>query len=81
MAGSDTTARGRLRHAWRVGFVARFRPPHLGHAAILAALAREAETLVVGIGSANRRDLDNPFTGEETLVLLRPLLPAERSEV
>lgn len=65
----------------RVGFVARFRPPHLGHAAILVALAREAETLVVGIGSSNRRDLDNPFTGEETADLLRPLLPEGRFEL
>lgn len=65
----------------RAGFVARFRPPHLGHAAILAALARQAEALVVGIGSSNRRDLDNPFTGEETADLLRPLLPEGRVEL
>lgn len=65
----------------RAGFVARFRPPHLGHAAILAALARAAETVVVGVGSANRYDLDNPFTGEETAELLAPLLPGGRTEV
>lgn len=65
----------------RAGFVARFRPPHLGHAAILAALARAAETVVVGVGSANRHDLDNPFTGEETAELLAPLLPEGRAEV
>jgi len=65
----------------RAGFVARFRPPHLGHAAILAALARAAETVVVGVGSANRYDLDNPFTGEETSDLLAPLLPEGRAEV
>ncbi|MCL4808264.1 MAG: hypothetical protein KJ062_10810 [Thermoanaerobaculia bacterium] len=65
----------------RAGFVARFRPPHLGHAAILAALAREAETVVVGVGSANRYDVDNPFTGEETAGVLAPLLPAGRFEL
>jgi nicotinamide mononucleotide adenylyltransferase len=65
----------------RAGFVARFRPPHLGHAAVLAALARAAETVVVGVGSANRYDLDNPFTGEETADLLRPLLPEGRVEL
>ncbi len=81
MAETDATARGRHRRAGRIGFVARFRPPHLAHAAILAALAREAETLVVGIGSSNRRDLDNPFTGEETADLLRPLLPEGRFEL
>jgi len=65
----------------RAGFVARFRPPHLGHGATLSALARQAATVVVGVGSANRYDLDNPFTGEETAGLLAPLLPAGRSEV
>lgn len=65
----------------RAGFVARFRPPHLGHAAILAALARAAGTVVIGIGSANRRDADNPFTAEETAELLAPLLPEGRSEI
>jgi nicotinamide mononucleotide adenylyltransferase len=65
----------------RAGFVARFRPPHLGHAAILSALAREAAVVVVGVGSANRYDLDNPFTGEETAGLLAQLLPAGRAEV
>lgn len=65
----------------RAGFVARFRPPHLGHAAILAALARASETVVVGVGSANRYDLDNPFTGEETAELLSPLLPEGRTEL
>jgi nicotinamide mononucleotide adenylyltransferase len=69
---------GRVR---RAGFVARFRPPHLGHAAILAALAREAGTVVVGVGSANRYDVDNPFTGDETAGLLAPLLPEGRAEV
>lgn len=65
----------------RVGVVARFRPPHLGHASILAALARSAATVVVGIGSANRYDVDNPFTGEETSELLRPLLTEGRFEL
>ncbi|HYN40152.1 MAG TPA: hypothetical protein VE129_00120 [Thermoanaerobaculia bacterium] len=65
----------------RAGFVARFRPPHLGHAAILTALSREAGTVVVGVGSANRYDVDNPFTGEETAGLLRPLLPEGRMEL
>ena len=65
----------------RVGFVARFRPPHLGHSAILSALSRDAATVVVGIGSANRYDLDNPFTGEETSELLRPLLTEGRFEI
>jgi nicotinamide mononucleotide adenylyltransferase len=65
----------------RAGFVARFRPPHLGHAAILSALARKAASVVVGVGSANRYDVDNPFTGEETAELLRPLLPEGRFEL
>lgn len=77
----DAPVLARHRRTGRIGFVARFRPPHLGHAAILAALAREAESLVVGIGSSNRRDVDNPFTGEETAELLRLLLPEARAEL
>jgi nicotinamide mononucleotide adenylyltransferase len=65
----------------RAGFVARFRPPHLGHAAILSALAREAVTVVVGVGSFNRYDVDNPFTGEETVGLLQPLTRGKRFEL
>lgn len=52
--------------ASRIAMIARWKPVHLGHAAVLHALLDRAESVVIGVGSANRYDLDNPFTAEET---------------
>jgi nicotinamide-nucleotide adenylyltransferase len=46
--------------------IARWKPVHLGHAAVLHALLDRAESVLIGVGSANRYDLDNPFTAAET---------------
>lgn len=58
----------------RIGMVARWRPPHLGHAPVLNGLCACAEHVLIGIGSSNRYDLRNPFTLDETLDMLRLLL-------
>lgn len=52
--------------AARIAMIARWKPVHLGHAAVLHALLDRADAVVVGVGSANRYDLDNPFTADET---------------
>jgi nicotinamide-nucleotide adenylyltransferase len=52
--------------AARIAMIARWKPVHLGHAAVLHALLDRADAVVVGVGSANRYDLDNPFTATET---------------
>lgn len=49
----------------RVGLVGRFRPLHKGAAHMLEALCREADEVVVGIGSSNRYDMRNPFYAHE----------------
>lgn len=54
--------------------VARWKPVHLGHAAVLRALADAADEAVVGVGSSNRYDARNPFTAEETREMLRLVL-------
>jgi nicotinamide-nucleotide adenylyltransferase len=54
----------------RIGMVARWRPVHLGQAAVLEAMGRAAEQCLIGIGSANRYDLRNPFTLGETESML-----------
>ena len=59
----------------RLGMVARWRPVHLGHAPVLRALCRRAEQALIGIGSANRYNLRNPFTLVETNDMLRLALP------
>ena len=50
----------------RIGMVARWRPVHMGHAPVLRALCDHASLALIGIGSANRYNLRNPFTLEET---------------
>ena len=58
----------------RIGFVARFKPLHLVHAAILRELAARGDELLIGVGSSNRYDLRNPFTWDETRDMLDAVL-------
>jgi len=46
--------------------VARWRPVHRVHAAILRGLRDRSEQVVIGIGSSNRYNAANPFTAAET---------------
>lgn len=55
--------------------VARWRPVHLGHAAILRALGRRAGHVVIGIGSSNRKNARNPFTADEAREMICRVLP------
>ena len=54
-----------------VGIIARWRPVHNGHVPVLRALCRQAEHALIGIGSANRYDIRNPFSLDETTDMLR----------
>ena len=58
----------------RIGMIARWRPVHRGHAAVLRALCERAAQVLIGIGSANRYDLRNPFTLDETMDMIRLVL-------
>lgn len=51
--------------------IARWRPVHLGHTPVLRALCERSDQAIIGIGSANRYNLRNPFTLEETIDMLR----------
>lgn len=53
-----------------IGMVARWRPVHNGHAAVLRAICGQAEKVIIGIGSANVYNYRNPFTLEETKDML-----------
>jgi nicotinamide-nucleotide adenylyltransferase len=55
----------------RLAMVARWKPVHSGHAAVLEALAARAGHVLVGIGSSNRYDVANPFTAAETAEMIR----------
>ncbi len=71
--GSDAAASESSAHArfGRLGMIARWRPVHRGHAAVLAALCDRAEHALIGIGSANRYNFRNAFTCDETADMLR----------
>lgn len=58
----------------RVGMVARWKPVHLGHAAVLRALCESANEALIGVGSSNRYSLRSPFTYEETAEMIRAVL-------
>src|SRR5512133_1003956 len=55
----------------RVAMVARWKPVHLGQAAVLRALCSGAGHALIGVGSSNRYNVRNPFTFEETESMLR----------
>lgn len=61
-------------HVERLAMVARWKPPHLGHAAVLRALASYADRVWIGIGSSNRYDAENPWTAAETREMLSLVL-------
>ncbi len=54
--------------------IARWRPVHLGHEAILRALCRSGGHVLIGIGSSNRYNVRNPFTLDETKRMLELVL-------
>jgi nicotinamide-nucleotide adenylyltransferase len=67
----------------KIALVARLRPVHVAHAALLEALcdrAGPAGRVVIGIGSSNRYGPRNPFTAGEVGVMVDALLaPRHRS--
>ena len=54
--------------------IARWKPVHLGHAAVLEGLVDHADEVLIGIGSSNRYDVRNPFTAEESEAMIRLVL-------
>ncbi len=58
----------------RIAMIARWKPVHLGQAAVLRALCSRAEEVLIGVGSSNRYNARNPFTFEETEAMLRLVL-------
>lgn len=54
--------------------VARFKPVHLGNAAVLRGLLHHAHFALIGIGSSNKYDIENPFTVGETIDMIRRVL-------
>lgn len=56
-------------------FIGRFQPPHIGHLAVIEQAARQAEHVLVLVGSSNLApSLRNPFTYGERLHMLEDAL-------
>ena len=60
--------------------IARWKPVHRGHAAVVRALVARADQVLLGIGSSNRLNARNPFSAVETRDMLERVLGA-RSNV
>lgn len=64
----------------RIAMIARWKPVHLGQAAVLRAMCNRAGQVTIGVGSSNRYNARNPFTYEETEAMLRLALGGEAQE-
>jgi nicotinamide-nucleotide adenylyltransferase len=53
-----------------IAMIARWKPVHLGHSAVLDALLAHGDHVTIGIGSSNRYNAKNPFSAEETRQML-----------
>lgn len=58
----------------RLAMIARWKPVHIGHAAVLEGLVESAESVIIGIGSSNRYNAKNPFTAAESADMIREAL-------
>lgn len=57
-----------------VGTVARFKPLHRGHAAVIETLCEKAKHVYIGIGSCNRYNVRNPLTAKESAEMIEIVL-------
>ena len=70
LAGEDTKAL----------VVGRFQPPHAGHMYLIEAALSVANTVYVGIGSANKKDRNNPLPPEERKEIIADYLREKLGE-
>ena len=57
-------------------YIGRFQPYHNGHHTVLEQIAKDADEIIIGVGSAQlSHTVDNPFTsGERVLMITRSLV-------
>ncbi len=62
--------------------IGRFQPPHKGHIEVFKQILDEVDELVVGIGSAQEsHTLENPFTADERMLMLRKAIAEARIDL
>lgn len=56
-------------------FIGRFQPFHLGHLSVVDRMARECDTVIIGVGSPEiAREEKNPFSGGERIEMIKKVL-------
>lgn len=60
--------------------IGRFQPFHNGHRYLLLKALEIAENVVIGIGSSNRIDVDNPFSFKQREKMLQEFIRQEKIE-
>jgi nicotinamide-nucleotide adenylyltransferase len=58
--------------------IGRFQPFHYGHAYLLQKAAEIADTVIIGIGSANKKDADNPWDAHIRRKMLEAYITHEK---
>ena len=58
--------------------IGRFQPPHLGHIYLIKRALKNAQRLIIGIGSANIINDDNPLDYETRKTLLKEIISKEK---
>jgi cytidyltransferase-like protein len=58
----------------KIGFVGRFKPLHNGGYVLLEEACKQAEHVLIGIGSSNKYNVRNPFTAQESEGMIRAAL-------
>lgn len=63
-----------MKRLGKAGVIGRFRPLHLGASTMLECICEQAESVIIGIGSANKYNLRNPFAPEEVAEMINLVL-------
>ena len=58
----------------RALLIGRFQPFHKGHLAVIKKILGEADELIIVVGSSQHRDVvENPFSAEERVEMIRQI--------
>ncbi len=68
---------GKKKRYFRLGVIGRFRPLHLGGAMMLETLCQQSEYVIIGVGSANKYNVRNPFTAADSVNMIDKYLSSQ----